>query len=592
MNPSKTKEEGKYEDDLALAISLSLDDKEKEMKETNKTSSSSSTSPNRNPQKVSPMKPPQPSIRPTVSAPPNSSSHHTGGGIRSFLGGLLSGFGGDHHNNKSPGICAQCNKAITAGKFVTCQEKRYHADCFRCAACNERLSDRICFQGSPPYPYHPECAQQIFDNSQNAIPASSDTAIPPVDNPAMNPHNNGPMFGNLFSSPAIGECSICSKAISSGAYLECQHKLYHQECFRCGGCQGILAEKVRFEGNAPYHPECAKELFNPRCCLCEKVIEGTYARHAFFPTEIYCTEHSSEGIRICYACNRKEPFPSSHKEPFIHLEDGRSVCPLCSTTMIMDSDEARMVYTKVLEFFQKELHWTLPTEMKNVPILAVDTTAINENRQNCTIGNHNRTDGGPLTFADMPMTRGLTLSTIGTIKHYNHFPSVSLGAVGHGSMNLNLLSPTTWMNLETKVFRIEHIRDVTAVLVLMGMPYDLFSAVLAHEATHVYIKLMKTIPFDLPSQVEEGLCQLISYKYLEFLLKEKLQLEKEGSAESNKNKQLSHEKDELHYFLHQIATDTSVIYGDGFRQAQLADEKLGLEILMEHVTLYKSFPTV
>ncbi len=42
---------------------------------------------------------------------------------------------------------------------------------------------------------------------------------------------------------------------------------------------------------------------------------------------------------------------------------------------------------------------------------------------------------------------------------------------------------------------------MTAILVLCGLPYASFSSVLAHEATHAWIKLDPSFPSHLPPQV-------------------------------------------------------------------------------------------
>lgn len=44
-------------------------------------------------------------------------------------------------------------------------------------------------------------------------------------------------------------------------------------------------------------------------------------------------------------------------------------------------------------------------------------------------------------------------------------------------------------------------RVVTAILVLCGLPYASFSSVLAHEATHAWMKLDPSFPTHLPAQV-------------------------------------------------------------------------------------------
>ncbi len=46
------------------------------------------------------------------------------------------------------------------------------------------------------------------------------------------------------------------------------------------------------------------------------------------------------------------------------------------------------------------------------------------------------------------------------------------------------------------------------------------------------------------------------------------------------------------FFAHQIKTDVSPVYGDGFRKAKHAYDMLGLHMLLDHVKRYESFPTI
>lgn len=41
---------------------------------------------------------------------------------------------------------------------------------------------------------------------------------------------------------------------------------------------------------------------------------------------------------------------------------------------------------------------------------------------------------------------------------------------------------------------------------------------------------------------------------------------------------------------HQIRSDTSVVYGDGFRIALTAYQNMGLDALLKHVSQYKAIP--
>jgi hypothetical protein len=47
-------------------------------------------------------------------------------------------------------------------------------------------------------------------------------------------------------------------------------------------------------------------------------------------------------------------------------------------------------------------------------------------------------------------------------------------------------------------------RSINAILVLHGLPYDLTASVLAHEATHAFIKLHDDFPEKIPMKVRHG----------------------------------------------------------------------------------------
>ena len=55
---------------------------------------------------------------------------------------------------------------------------------------------------------------------------------------------------------------------------------------------------------------------------------------------------------------------------------------------------------------------------------------------------------------------------------------------------------------------------VNAVVVLYGLPFVAFGAVLAHECTHAYIRIAGGFP-RLAPKTEEGLCQLVALLWVE-----------------------------------------------------------------------------
>ena len=90
---------------------------------------------------------------------------------------------------------------------------------------------------------------------------------------------------------------------------------------------------------------------------------------------------------------------------------------------------------------------------------------------------------------------------------------------------------------------------VTAILVLYGMPRILFCSVLVHECTHAFLRL-ESYP-KLTLQVEEGLCQLMSYLWLQS------QAGDQGSVQKQ-----AQEKERV-YHMNKIFEDESIVYGEG-----------------------------
>ena len=307
----------------------------------------------------------------------------------------------------------------------------------------------------------------------------------------------------------------------------------------------------------------------------------------------YCAVH--EGIRkACFSCSRKEPLPSSGKEGFSHLPDGRALCMDCARTAIIDSSEAQPLYLDCVDFMERELGLLIPPGMRQVPILAVDIPSLNEQSQNTRAQYHAATK--PSNPSGMGVTRGLTLKECGSVNHY------SGGSVRWDPVNYCFVSTPP------QVYRTEEIRAASAVLVLMGLPTDLTATILAHEAFHVWCSLTKDFPFVLPPEVEEGMCQLIAYKYLEHVRqnKDRHELRRSESQKSRASitsapnaqttsKILTPDEWDTRlraYFSSQIETDTNPVYGGGFRQAAECYAALGLEILIQHIKEHKQFPIV
>ena len=223
---------------------------------------------------------------------------------------------------------------------------------------------------------------------------------------------------------------------------------------------------------------------------------------------------------------------------------------------MVDSAEASELYAEVVGFMERHLGLVVPTEMREVPVLAVDLASLNEQREKTSNGHAHS------------VVRGLTLYSYATVSHI----APGLWGLGAG-----------YRPDSRAVFRTEVQREVTAVLVLVGMPRALTASVLAHEAMHVYLKLTKSFPIHLSSQCEEGLCQYVSLRLLSTYLER---------PPASSDGQSAFQRSLLRYSLHCIEADPSVDYGEGFRKAKKCADALGLAVTLEHVAHTGDLPVV
>lgn len=371
----------------------------------------------------------------------------------------------------------------------------------------------------------------------------------------------------LFNT-RLGGCHACNKACAFSA-ITVGSLIFHPECFSCAGCNKQITGSFVTHEDSYYHPDCHIELFAKKCSVCCHAINGKYMKHPFFAEEAYCFAHESIQ-KSCFSCSRREPLSQTGKDGFAELPDGRSICPSCVCTVTMDSAEAKPIYLDCVAFLRDILGLRIPPGMENVPILAVDIPSLNSQLVNGKTAHKSN------------VTRGMTLSTRGEISH------MSGGSIAWDPVTGRFLSLG-----QPQVHKITEVRDVTCVLVLFGLPRDLTASILAHEAFHVWIKLTNDMPFNLPPNVEEGMCQLVSSKYLEHLQNRYSPSQIASSKERrtyNDLEVLQRDSRLRKYFQFCIETDTTPIYGEGFREAAKVCSELPLEDVLDYIKQYKEFP--
>lgn len=370
-------------------------------------------------------------------------------------------------------------------------------------------------------------------------------------------------------------CAGCNTEIGHGRYLNCMDAVWHPECFRCHTCnQPISDYEFSVSGNRPYHKSCHKEQHHPRCDVCNFYIPTNsaglieYRAHPFWMQK-YCPSHERDGTPRCCCCERMEARGTN----YLSLDDGRKLCLECLDSAIMDSHECQPLYLEIQEFYEG-LNMKIEQQ---VPLLLVERSALNEAMEGEKNGHHH-----------MPETRGLCLSEEQTITTVSKRPRVGAGY--------------RMIDMVTEPYRLIRRCEVTAILILYGLPRLLTGTILAHEMMHAWLRLKGYS--NLSPEVEEGICQVLGHMWLESEIYSVSGSEASSSSSSSsssspsssssssskKGKRSDFEKKLGEFFKRQIESDTSSAYGDGFRQGNQAVNKFGLRRTLDHIQITGSFP--
>jgi hypothetical protein len=218
------------------------------------------------------------------------------------------------------------------------------------------------------------------------------------------------------------------------------------------------------------------------------VTHGTCLINRFWQ-ERYCMHHEQDGSVSCTGCTRLRR-PGS--DDIASLGDGRSICLDCLATIVTDTAAAQLMYRSILSWYSTTLHMPLP---EVPPLLLVDFTGLNEAR-----GREGHMDSDGASAPPATHTRGMCM--------VEHVTVVRQGRITRDDFS-GLLSSSS----ELVPLRRDRNCVVVAILVLAGLPRVVTGAVIAHEIMHAWLRehgIRK-----LPDQVEEGLCQLLSYLWLE-----------------------------------------------------------------------------
>ncbi|KAF2605590.1 hypothetical protein F2Q70_00024737 [Brassica cretica] len=271
-----------------------------------------------------------------------------------------------------------------------------------------------------------------------------------------------------------------------------------------------------------------------------------YRCHPFW-NQKYCPSHEYDKTARCCSCERLE----SWDVRYYTLEDGRSLCLECMETAITDTGDCQPLYHSIRDYYEG-MYMKLEQQ---IPMLLVQREALND----AIVGEKNG-------YHHMPETRGLCLSEEQTVTSVLKRPRL-------GAHRL--------VGMRTQPRKLTRKCEVTAILVLYGLPRLLTGAILAHELMHGWLRLKGYR--NLNPEIEEGICQVLSYMWLESeVLSDPLSrnvpstsssgaTSSSSSSFSNKKGGKSNVEKKLgEFFKHQIAHDASPAYGGGFRAANAA----------------------
>lgn len=384
----------------------------------------------------------------------------------------------------------------------------------------------------------------------------------------------------FFFSASYRICAGCNAEIGHGRYLSCMGSVWHPECFRCHACnQPINDYEFSVSGNRPFHKSCYKEQHHPKCDVCRKFIPTNsaglieYRAHPYWMQK-YCPSHERDGTPRCCSCERMEPVDVK----YISLDDGRRLCLECLDSAIMDTHECQPLYLEIQEFYEG---LNMKVEQQ-VPLLLVERQALNEAMEGEKNGHHH-----------LPETRGLCLSEEQTVTTVLRRPRIGAGY--------------RFIDMITEPHRLIRRCEVTAILILYGLPRLLTGSILAHEMMHAWLRL-KGYP-NLSPEVEEGICQVLAHMWLDSEIyaaagsdaasssssssassSSSSSPSSSSSTSSKKGKRSDFEKKLGGFFKHQIESDSSTAYGEGFRQGNQAVNKYGLKRTLDHIRMTGSFP--
>ncbi|KAL1217012.1 Protein DA1-related 6 [Cardamine amara subsp. amara] len=335
-------------------------------------------------------------------------------------------------------------------------------------------------------------------------------------------------------------CGSCDSVIEHGRSVNVSGVLWQPECLICHACDKPIAiqevENYVSNSRGNFHKSC----YDRYCYVCKGKIRK-YGKHPFWK-ELYCQSHEADGTPKCCSCERLEPRGTN----FVMLGDGRWLCLECMDSAVMDSDECQPLHFDMRDFFEG-----LQMKIKKpFPFLLVEKQALNKAEKEEKID-----------YEYEVVTRGICLSEAQTVTSVSQKP-----IMGPNNMLVGMATESQLVVREC---------EVTAILILYGLPRLLTGYILAHEMMHAYLRLNGHKNLD--NVLEEGICQVLGHMWLESqtyatadatadALSASSSSRTPAASASKKGEWSNFEKELVEFCKNQIETDDSPVYGRGFRK--------------------------
>ncbi|KAJ3676150.1 hypothetical protein LUZ60_003562 [Juncus effusus] len=302
--------------------------------------------------------------------------------------------------------------------------------------------------------------------------------------------------------------------------------LYSIDCSFCR--EHVFDHKFPMLDDKPYHNSCFEMLYDPICDVCNSIIPENKKGSIEYITHGFWMQ------QYC-ASHKQDGTPSccscGRMEPmdmkYKTLHDGRKLCLECVKSSIMDHGGGRSLNSDIQEFY-KELNMKFAQQ---IPFLLVNREVIVREPVN-----------------------------------------------GPGDKIVEIVRRPQRL--------VRGCEDAT-IFLLFGLPRLLTGSLLAHEMMHAWLRLEGYR--SLSPVVEEGICQVLAYMWLELESKKTSGVAtntniKQGVCRPDFDKKLGE------FFKYQIESDSSSTSGDGFWLGIKAVDKYGLRATLDHIKLTGSFP--